>query len=192
MLKTNLFLILLLISFSACDILTTREPEKPIQPGTSLQQATVPSILFSNLVESFNKKVTENYLNCLADSSLIDGEFKFYPAGSSLNKFNVLQNWTRDSERRYFNNLKNNVSANKSITLSLQNEVSNIQGDMAVYQFDYTISFENSSIGQEIYKGIAEFKIKVDKNNVWVITEWTDRSIQGYSCWSDLKGRYYL
>ncbi len=188
----KIYFTIFFIVIVGCDILSTRDPETPIQPGTSLQQATVPSILFTNLIESFGKKVTENYLNCLADSSLIDKDFKFYPAGSSINKFNVLQNWTRDSERRYFNNLKNNALANKSIELSLLNEVANLQGDEAIYQFEYTISFENISTGQEIYKGNVEFKIKIDRNNVWVITEWTDRSIQGFNCWSDLKGRYYL
>ncbi len=189
----KLILLLLIISVCfGCDIVSTRESEKPIQAGTSLQQATTPSILFENLILSFEKKVTENYLNCIADSSLIDEDFKFYPAGSSINKYSVLINWNRDSERRYFNNLKNNTVSNKSIKLNLNNEVSNNQGDIAIYQFDYTITLDNLLTGAEIYKGNVEFKIKIDRNNVWVITEWVDRSIQGYSCWSDLKGRYYL
>lgn len=187
-----ILIIFVLISCFSCDILTTRDPEKPIQPGTSLEQATIPSILFENIVKSFDKKITENYLNCLADSSLIDSDYKFYPSSTSINNFNVLQNWNRDSERRYFNNLKNNTVSGKPITLTLSNEVANIQGDEAIYQYDYVITLETLSSVQEIYKGNAEFKIKIDRNNVWVITEWTDRSLQGFNCWSDLKGRYYL
>ncbi len=186
------FILLVIIFLSGCDILSTRDPEKPQQQGTSLPPATIPAILFQNLINSFEKKVTDNYLSCLADSSLINEKFKFIPDGSAINKYSIFENWNRESERRYFNNLKNNIAINKPITISLLNEVSNNMGEEALYQYDYIITFENSTLGTEIYKGIAEFRIKIDRNNIWVITEWTDRSISGFNCWSDLKGRYYL
>lgn len=182
----------MLFLISGCDILSTRDPEKPQQQGTSLPPATIPAVLFQNLVYSFEKKITDNYLSCLADSSLINDRYKFTPAGSAVSKYSVFDNWNRESERRYFNNLKNSIPTSKPITISLLNEISNNMGDEALYQYDYTITFENSTTGTEIYKGVAEFKIKIDRNNVWVITEWIDRSISGFNCWSDLKGRYYL
>ena len=192
MYKNILLCILFSITILSCDILTTREPEKPESAITNLFPATTPQILFNNLVESLSQKVTENYLSCIADSSLSSSTFKFFPASGAINKYSVLSEWVKDSERRYFNNLKTAVIENQPITLTLLNENSNMQGDSAIYQFDYIIILHLSSTNQETFKGNAQFKIQIDRNNTWVITEWTDISIQGYSSWSELKGRYYL
>ncbi|MFH0735395.1 MAG: hypothetical protein V1773_12645 [bacterium] len=190
--KNILLSVLLAVTILGCDILTTREPEKPELARTTLFPATTPQILFNNLVESLSQKVTENYLSCIADSSLSSTIYKFFPASGAVNKYSVLSEWVKDSERRYFNNLKTAVIENQPITLTLLNENSNMQGDSAIYQFDYIITLRLTGTNQEIFKGNAQFKIRIDRNNTWVIAEWTDISIQGYSSWSELKGRYYL
>ncbi len=187
-----ILILLLIISISGCDILSTRDPEKPELARTNLLPATTPQILFNNLIESLSQKITENYLACFADSSLSFSTYKFYPAPGAITKYSVLSEWVKDSERRYFNNLKTAILESQPITLTLLNENSNMQGDSAVYQFDYFITLQLKNNDQEIYKGNAQFKIQIDRNNTWVITEWTDISIQGYASWSELKGRYYL
>ncbi len=189
--KNAKYYIVLLILLFGCDILSTRDPESPDAARTSLLPATTPQILFSNLRTSLEQKVTENYLSCFADTNLVKSEFTFTPAVSAANRYSILKEWNKDCERRYFNNLKNLIDDNQTIDLTFYNEYSNIQSDYAIYQYDYTISVKLSSGAQEIYKGNAQYTVKVDKNNTWVITDWVDIGTENSQSWSELKGRYY-
>lgn len=189
--KNAKYYIVILIFLIGCDILSTRDPELPEAGRTSLLPATTPQILFSNLRESLEQKVTENYLVCFSDTNLVSAEFTFTPAVGAANRYSILNEWNKDCERRYFNNLKNLVTQNQTIDLTFYNEYSNIQAEYAIYQYDYTISVKLSSGVQEIYKGNSQFTIKTDKNNTWVITDWVDIGAEGSQSWSELKGRYY-
>ena len=188
----NIWLLILLFLVVSCDIFETRDPESPNTGRTDFITPTTPELLFNNMKSSLQEKVVENYMQCLVDPALSEDQFIFVPTASSMQNYPTLNNWERESERQYFNNLKTSVDDGSGILLELFNEFQNIQGNSATFQYDYRIVI--SSVDQAIpgeYRGTAIFTILLDNRNYWVIKSWEDIGIESYSSWSDLKGRFY-
>ena len=184
--------IILLIILTGCDLFTNREPEKPDTARSNYLPATTHDILFSNLKNSLQEKVLENYMSSLIDPSFIDLPFIFIPSSEAVVKFPALVEWNLSAERQYFNNLINSTQQSTPIILDLQNEIKNATGDSAVYQYDYTLTL--SSINENIptiYKGNVKFYIFLDSRNQWAIGRWEDIKIGSDPSWSDLKGAMY-
>jgi len=182
----NIFLLFLLASLMSCNIFETREPETPSDPANSYTPATTPDILFSNLEASFKEGVVENYLACLVDNATLNKEFVFQASTTALNKYSSLTEWSLNFERLYFTNIVS-LSENKQMILSLENGSGIVQGDSALFSFDYTISvpFETNQ-----FEGSAEFTIFLDNRNQWFITRWRDIEKSNRQSWSELKGKY--
>lgn len=179
------------MGITSCDLLTTRDPEKPDTLASNNIPATSPDLLFSNLKSSIEEKVVENYMQCFVDPLFLQKEFKFF---SSTTQYPILNNWNLDLEKQNFVNLKSRSKTGNSISLGTSNITTTQFGDSAVYQFDYVISLSaNDQNISGIYKGRSEFKIFLDKRNPsqWVIVEWRDFAMGNSLSWSDLKGRLY-
>ncbi|MGD8781509.1 MAG: hypothetical protein PVH88_21405 [Ignavibacteria bacterium] len=185
------FLIILLL-FYGCGLMETRDPEEPETTRSNFISPTTPDILFNNLVESFEEKITENYISCFVDASFLDEQYQFIPSASSLTRFSDLSNWDIESERQYFNNLKSSTEEDSPIVLSLENEYADIQIDNAVYEYDYslTLTTDDESLSAE-YEGSVRFTIQIDSRNWWVVTKWEDFESGTNPSWSELKGRLY-
>jgi len=184
--------IILLIILTGCDLFTNREPEKPDTARSNYLPATTHDILFSNLKNSLQEKVLENYMSSFIDPSFIDLPFIFIPSSEAVVKFPALVEWNLSAERQYFNNLINSTQQSTPIILDLQNEIKNATGDSAVFQYDYTLTL--SSINENIptiYKGNVKFYIFLDSRNQWAIGRWEDIKIGSNPSWSDLKGAMY-
>lgn len=183
---------LLMFSLISCDLLTTRDPEKPNTAGNSNIPATTPDILFSNFISSIQDKILENYLVCFIDPSFSNKKYKFIASAGSVSQYPVLIGWNIDSERQYFKNFKAIAKSGQSISLTLSNGNNTQLGDSAVYQYDYSLSFlANDQTVSGDYKGSVQFKIYLDSRNQWVIGEWFDLRKDNFSSWSELKGRLY-
>lgn len=185
----KLLSILLIILFVGCDIIDTRDPEKPSTKRSNFEIASTPEILFNNLRNSFSDKVVENYLMCFADPSFSTNEYVFEPAIEVASQFS---NWSLQQEEDYFNNLKSIVEEDSPIFLTLNETDSQREGESADYFFDYEIII-NSEDKRIIdsFKGSAHFKIELDSRQQWVITVWKDYQIDENVSWSELKGRFY-
>ncbi len=189
--KKFLPIILLIIILNSCDLFTTRHPETPTSPRSSLSTATTPQILFQNLINSFSDKFADNYIKCFVDTLYLNKHFKFIPSSGTVSQFPILSDWNLNDERQYFNNLVIRTESKIPIQLQLKNESSNMFGDSAVYQFDYTliIPIEAPNI-PKIYQGSLKFTINLDRSNQWVITKWEDIGSANLPSWSELKGRF--
>ena len=193
--KIILFFVIALtvLVVSGCDILTTRKAEKPDSGRSSFIAATTIEQLFKNFTESFREKIVRNYESCFVDSSFLSKRYKFYPDAKAATKYSILNEWTLESEKQYFSNLITNTSKDKSVIVNLFNENSSRQGDSALYNYDYTILLPHSNTETltHEYRGSAQFKVNLDANNHWVITEWIDLSTNDFPSWSELKGKFY-
>ncbi len=186
------FMSVLFISYS-CDLVQTREAERPQTERSEYVLATTPQQLFKNLQAAFRERIVKNYEICFVDTSFLKKEYKFIPSAGSVAKYNVLADWDIQAEIQYFTNLVSKARKGELIVLTLENETSSPQGDSAQYTFDYriTIPVDDDNIPKE-YRGSSQFKINLDANNQWVITEWQDFQKENYPSWSELKGRFYL
>jgi hypothetical protein len=117
----------------------------------------------------------------------------FTPSSEAIFKYNVLTEWNLEAEEIYFRNLINAIEENKNIQLTLELLTNSVEGNSESRSYNYSISLpeidESTSL---IYEGNAFFKVNLDANNQWVITEWTDTKIGDNPTWSELKGRFYL
>lgn len=189
----KILILIYLFSIVSCDLLTTRDAEKPETGRSSNVIATTPEQLFENIKNSFSEKIEKDYINNFVDSSFLSVPYTFTPSSEAIFKYNVLTEWSLEAELTYFRNLVNVIDKNKNIIVVLEFVQSSIEGNGENHSFDYLISLpvidESTS---SLYKGNAFFRIKQDANNQWVITDWIDTSTGEEPTWSELKGRFYL
>ncbi len=185
-----IYILTMVVLAVGCDLLSTRDPELPEANRSSFVPATTPDLLFTNLTNSFKEKIVENYVGCFVDQSFLNRTYTYIPSAGSGVQFDVFIDWDVLSERQYFNNVQAATTENSPIVLQLLNEVSNISGDSAIYQYEYVLSipFQEESA---LYKGNCKFHIRNDSRSQWVITRWEDIKDQEYPSWSELKGQYY-
>ena len=190
--KIILYLSLLLF-ITSCNLLETRDAEDPDTNRSSYIIATTPDQLFINLKNSFTEKIVKDYTSSFVDSSFLSLQFMFTPSSEAIFKYNVLTEWDLEAEEIYFRNLINAIDENKNIQLTLELLSNSVDGNSENRNYNYTISLpefdESTSL---IYQGNAFFKVNLDENNQWVITEWTDTKTGDNPTWSELKGRFYL
>ena len=147
-------IIILFLFLHGCDLFTNREPEKPDAARSNYLPATSSDILFSNLKNSMQEKVLENYMACFVDPSFSEITYIFIPSNQAVVRFPSLTEWNIPAERQYFNNLINNTSSNTPIILDLQNEIKNTIGDSTVFQYDYVLTFSSTDESlPDIYRG---------------------------------------
>lgn len=186
-------LILVVLFLSNCDLVTTREAEEPEQSRSSYIIATTPDQLFTNLRNSFSEKVEVDYMSSFVDSSFLSLPYIFNPSSGAQYKYNILTEWDLDAEEIYFRNLINAVGDDQSITVTLELISNSISSQSESRTYNYIIRLPAIDEGiSEIYEGIAFFKVDLDANNQWVITEWTDTQVGSNPTWSELKGRFYI
>ena len=190
--KSINILIVLLLSLSAgCDIFTTRDPEDPDSGRSSSLPATTPNQLFENFRLALQDKTVDNYMRLFPDDLSSEIAFEFIPSAGAISKYPSLSQWSLNSERLYFNNVAVATLQGEGILLT-QSELNSITTvDSAVYQFDYTliVPFVEEEI-TETYKGRAEYIIKLNSSNEWVIAQWEDIEVENYPSWSELKGSF--
>lgn len=190
---SKIIFIFLFFQLSSCDLLTTREAEEPDQGRSSYIIATTPDQLFINLRNSFSEKVEKDYRSSFVDSSFLSIPYLFTPSSGATYKYTILTDWNLEAEIIYFRNLMNLVGDNQNVNLTLDLISNSIDGDSESRTYNYLIRIPliDESTAQ-IYEGIAFFKVNLDENNQWVITEWTDTHSGDNPTWSELKGRFYL
>jgi len=176
-----------------CDLVSTRDAENPESSRSSYIVATTSDQLFTNLRNSFLEKVAKDYISSFVDSSFLKSPFLFTPSSDAIFKYSSLTDWDLGSEDIYFRNLINAAEDKGNIILSLELLSNSIEGNTENRNYNYTILLpiidETTS---SIYEGNAFFKVSLDANNQWVITEWIDTKTSDNPTWSELKGRFYL
>lgn len=178
------FFILLLLTLSSCDVFNTRSSEPPTTQRGNYQPATTTDMLLQNLQNSFKDKLLDNYMACFSDKI-----FSFSPSAGSVSRYSILQNWTRQEEGQFFNNLINSVPQNSIIELVFSNDRLAPQSDSTSYSAKYTITVPFLDEKKpKVYQGNLHFTMIRDSKLQWVISYWMDIKDEQYPSWSELKG----
>ena len=188
---SKIILLILSISLFSCDLLTTRDAEKPEISRTLNLPATTADQLFINLRNSFLEKVVKDYKNCFVDSAFTKIPYVFTASSEANFKYPVFADWDLESEENYFNNVISSIGDKGNIILTLKLSDKSIDGTSQSHSYEYsiTLSFIDENTPQ-VYEGIAFFKAVLDDNKQWVIAEWNDTEKSDKPTWSDLKGRF--
>ena len=179
---------------SSCGIFETRDPEPPSQTSSNFVPPTEPSIVFSNMATAFRDLNSLNYLRSFADSTTNGRSFSFEPTPQARSKYGgVFFNWSRESEQRYFENLKSKVPGGSSATLTFDVlTIQSLQSDSAQYEATYRLNVQHTvaNVAKEA-RGRAQFFLMADRSRNWVILRWVDVTDNAASfTWSDLKGEF--
>ena len=180
-----------LLTFQACDIFDSREPESPSETKSSYRVPVEPSDVIENLKNSFKDKNSNDYRkNFSSGSPLVDRNFYFVPSSNVLTVFPT--DWTLAEEFQYFNNLIIRVPETIPIQLTFSQEEYELQADSAIYSAAYSISVPVQNSIPVIYEGNLRFIMTTDINSAWVIYYWEDIANQTIKSWSNLKVEFYL
>ncbi|RPI73886.1 MAG: hypothetical protein EHM47_05080 [Ignavibacteriales bacterium] len=182
-------IIILLLFFYGCDIFSTRDAEKPSEPGTNLPQAFERETLINNFILSHNEKIID-YLNCFSDSLFTGKNFTFIASSEAASQYPALIDWDLRSEENYFRNIQT-AAENIPISVILSNSNFSQQGDSLIYTATYslTVPFTDPGIPQN-YQGDLIFHILRDQSLIWRIYFWQDFKSGDSPSWSELKGRF--
>jgi hypothetical protein len=188
------FGLILAIAQAGCNIFETRTPEPPSQSSSTFVPATDPSLVFSNMANSFRDLNSVNYIKSFADSSSAGRNFSFEPTQQAKIKYGgVFLTWNRQSEQQYFENLRSKITSGSVATLTFESlTAQSLQSDSAQYEVTYrlTVPHTVATLPTEA-TGKAQFLLIADRSRNWVIWRWIDltTSTSTFS-WSDLKGAF--
>jgi hypothetical protein len=190
----NYILLITLIIFSGCNLLTTREPENPDSGRSTFQPPTSASVVISNFTNSIKEKNADNYISCLSDSvNSYDAPFNFIASADANSRYPALfQNWRLASERATFVNMISYIQKNDVPVLDLQNSRFDVlQPDSAIYISDYSLQIKiNLDTVSTKYSGTMQLVIIRRNNGLWHIDKWYDQNKNSDSIantWSILK-----
>lgn len=176
-----------------CDIFDTREPESPTQTSSNFLPPTQPEVVLENLRNAVSEQNIENYLRSFVDSTFSTRRFEFIPTLDAQSQyFTVFSNWSLQSEREYFENLRSQTAPSAFSSLIFNDDrFESLQSDSAVYNANYRLVFQHSRPGTPTEaKGNTLFYLSTDSRNNWVIHRWVDLKTGTDFSWSELKGRF--
>jgi hypothetical protein len=193
--KSIIFTSIILLSFTACDLFTTRNAENPDQTRSNFQPPVEPAIVIENLKNSLTDKNVQNYISCFVDTIFANQSYNFSASSEALTRFDIfLQGWGLNEERRYFSSIINKVPTDFPISLTLADQnYSSLSGDSLIYSATYTLNLpvQSGDPFPQNYAGSLQFNMLRDSRSEWVIYFWKDTKSQTLPSWSELKGSSY-
>lgn len=193
--KSIIFISIILLSLTACDLFTTRNAENPDQTRSNFQPPVEPAIVIENLKSSLSDKNVQNYIACFVDTIFADQTYNFSASSEAISLYQIfVQGWGLNEERRYFSSVTNRVPVDFPISLSLSNEnYSSLSGDSLIYSATYSLNLPVSSSDPvpQNYAGNLQFNMLRDSRSEWVIYYWKDTKSESLPSWSELKGSFY-
>ncbi len=177
---------------SSCDLFKTREPENPVQPSSTFVPPTEPSIVFSNMVNSFRDVNSLNYGKSFSDSTTAGRTFVFQPTSQAQAQYGVFLSWSRQSEQQYFDRMKSELQSSSVPSLVLSFLSQSVAGDSAQYEASYQLTVPHTRTGvSQSAVGKAQFYLRKDNVQNWVIWRWVDLANQPADfTWSNFKGEF--
>jgi hypothetical protein len=193
--KSLIFISLILLSLTACDLFTTRVGEEPNKIKSNWKPPVAPADVIENLENSLADKNVQNYIACFVDTIFADQSYNFSASSEALSLYQIfVQGWGLNEERQYFNSAANRVPLDFPITLKLADQnYSSLSGDSLIFSATYTIKLpvQSGDPFPQNYAGSLQFNMLRDSRSEWVIYYWKDTKSQTLPSWSELKGSSY-
>ncbi len=193
-------IIILSLLLAGCDIFRTGNPESPDTGKSTYVPPTSPSILIDNFKSAIQEKNLENYISCLADSSLGRGNraFEFVPSAEAKARyFSIFYSWNLLAEQKSFTAILANMDEGSSPLLVLANsKFEAVSPDSTIYTAEYSLTLEHAIANfPKHFIGNLQFTLHPNQSGLWSITRWVDLSDQKSdttsASWSILKAHFY-
>lgn len=182
------------IALTGCDVFDTREPESPINAGSSFEPATTPSIVLRNMQSALNFANALDYRKCFSDSTQGLPAFQFQPSVEGLSVApGRFANWDVNDEEAYIRNIFAELASGSvaSVSFNPADIVDVPIGDSIRFSADYSVNFPHTRQGVEREaSGRLLFTLRLSDRNEWYITYWQDIAVDDKPTWSLLKARF--
>ena len=186
------FVFCVFAALCGCSLIEPREPEEPSQTGLDFSPPTDPTIVIANLQGAIDQKNLANYVSCFADPAKTSRPFTFVASAEARAQYPaILDGWSLDDERDYFQNMmaKTQKGAFSNLLLSLRSSA--IAADSVTYSYDYVLTIEHTDPGiQRTARGNLQFTLGADRNRFWAIYRWIDFKTTSDVTWSAFKGKF--
>lgn len=183
---------------SSCSFFEPRNPEEPSGGTTGFQQPISENIVLSNFQSAVQEGNTENFIRCLADTTLgARDAYRFEPSIDVLTTFaEQFRQWTVNNERQAFLSMTGRVQAPTKISLQLLRGRFDVRvPDSAVYAADYLLRVPHLSPSiPTLVAGTLRLTMFRDEFNQWYIGRWSDakgpENDTVPNTWSTLKAQF--
>jgi hypothetical protein len=175
------------LNLVSCDLFKTRTPEEPSQQSSNYVPPTDASLVLQNMVNAFKDRDVVNYSKSFSEAS-----FSFEPATSARTRYGgVFMTWDKTKEQQYFENVKNSLQQNSTMTLEFIPLTSTNYQDSCEIGTSYHLNVPHTrTTVAKYFTGQSQFTIIRDPQiGYWYISRWVDVAVNpSDSTWSDLKG----
>jgi hypothetical protein len=185
------FLIAFFLIWAACrNPFSTRKPEDPLFSRSNWTPPLSPETVLVNLQNAVAERNTENTIRCLADPSYSDRLFRFEPnPETASNHPGVFSKWGLDRETAVIQQVFSLVPKDSVCVLTwtkILREIVTADTAVMVRQYRLEVRHKPSTL-PSVFEGHAEFRLAADRRGEWSVYLWTDNSVSGSVCWSELK-----
>jgi len=174
--------VIVLLTFSGCNIFDTRDPEPPTSSTSTFEPPVTPEAVLRNLRASISESNPDNYLRCFADTT--QHPYEFIPSGDVRANF---PQWTLVEENRYFRSMGARIDGTPVLTDSVQN--ANFFAD-STFTIRYALYFPHGDLqAPRFVQGNMLLHLAADPQGRWAIDRWEDirNPALADSTWSYLK-----
>jgi hypothetical protein len=184
----------LVILLSCKSPFATRDPEPPQNKQSSWIQPTSAAYVLINLRNAIAEKNAQNYLRCLADTSVVTKEYRFIPEPTvQAANPGVFRNWGFEQERIYLNQLLLYLPKDSTSQLSLTSLRESAYQDSVILVQEYKLTLSHqmqAQYGLRATSGQIEFRLLRSLENMWYIYRWTDYATASQPTWSAVRAAF--
>lgn len=181
-----------MLLLSGCGIFETRTPEPPADGSgnAGFQQPDRPELVIENLQTAVSEMNSLNYMRSLAEPP-----FSFTPSSAAFDSDPaVWQNWSREDEATYFNNLVTATQnqSGHSLSISDSERITLPEGgERITASYTLTVMHNRTDAGiPTVASGSFLMDLVQDENGLWYIRSWTDNAGSSSFTWSDVKASF--
>jgi hypothetical protein len=176
----------------SCNLFEPRDPEPPSQSGLANRPPTDAAAVLSNLQSAVEQKSVSNYVACFSDPADGGPAYLFTPSAEARAQYpGILDNWTREDEQAYYQNLVARTRTQAFSSLLLQLRSRTVAADSETHSYDYTLTFEHGDASfPRVAGGNLVFTFIRTPSNRWAIARWSDFKTGSEISWSALKGQF--
>lgn len=177
----------------SCDLFETRSPDDPETVSSTYTPPKEPRDVFMNMENAFRELSDLNYVKSFSDPTAGSRLFLFEPSAPGISRYaSVLADWTIDSERQYFQNMRSRLPQGSVPSLVIVYTSESLSSDSAFVEVTYELTVPHTQQGfPQTARGRGQFYLITDQARNWVIWRWIDlQNAQTDFTWSEMKGEF--
>jgi len=178
------------LSFSNCDLFSTRNAERPENRQSNWIPPLSPEQVILNLQNAIYERNADNFMRCLPDTAYSSTVYSFEADPKIAIEFSrIFLNWSLQNEVAVIRQIFSVIPSDNAAFLVFNNEKwVQYDSENAIYAAQYYLELEHTQPGiDSVYQGSLVYNLVPDTRGEWSISKWKDNGERGAESWSRLK-----